>query len=75
LINFAILLEQEYVIEAVFLSDVPKPVLKTIHDLTEASTRAYLQQNNLTINSAKVTKQGLSHLMKIHNPFLHKTKK
>ena len=59
-INSAISLEQEYVSKAGFMTNVPESVLQTIHDLTDASIQAYLQQNKLTINSAKATKQVFS---------------
>ena len=60
LINSAISLEQEYVTKSGFMIDVPESVLQTIHDLTEASIQAYLQQNKLTINSAEASKQIFS---------------
>ena len=60
LINSAISLEQEYVTKSGFMIDVPESVLQTIHDLTEASVQAYLQQNKLTINSAEASKQVFS---------------
>jgi len=60
LINSAISLEQEYVTKSGFMIDVPESVLQTIHDLTEASIQAYLQQNKLTINSAETSKQIFS---------------
>ena len=60
LINSAISLEQEYVTKSGFMIDVPESVLQTIHDLTEASIQAYLQQNKLIINSAEASKQIFS---------------
>ena len=60
LIHSAISLEQEYVTKSGFMIDVPESVLQTIHDLTEASIQAYLQQNKLTINSAEASKQIFS---------------
>ncbi len=60
LINSAISLEQECVTKSGFMIDVPESVLQTIHDLTEASIQAYLQQNKLTINSAEASKQIFS---------------
>lgn len=60
LINSAISLEQECVTKSGFMIDVPESVLQTIHDLTEASIQAYLQQNKLIINSAEASKQIFS---------------
>ena len=57
MINSAISLEQEFVSKTGFLTDVPESVLQTIHDLTEASIQAYLQQNIITINSTETTKK------------------
>lgn len=56
-INSAILLEKEYATKVGLSVDVSDSILKTIHDITEISIKAYLQQNKLALDTSKVSKQ------------------
>ena len=62
-INSTILLEQEYAKKAGFFTEIPEANIQTIHDMTEASVFAYLQQNQLIFDSTKITKQTFNTFM------------
>jgi len=59
-INTAISLEQEYATNAGFLTNVSETTLQTIRDMVELSNQAYLQQNKLTFDTVKTTKDAFS---------------
>ena len=62
-INSTILLEQEYAKKAGFLTETSESAIQTIHEMTEASILAYLQQNQLIFDSTKMTKQTFDTFM------------
>jgi len=56
-INSAISLELEYANSAGFLPNVSESTLQTIHDMTELSIQAYLQQNKIMFDTVGTTEQ------------------
>lgn len=56
-INSAISLELEYANSVGFLPNVSESTLQTIHDMTELSIQAYLQQNKIMFDTVGITEQ------------------
>ena len=57
-INSAISLEQEYVTKIGCKTEVPESVLRTIRDITDISLQAYTQQNKISVDTSKTSKQA-----------------
>ncbi|QLH06328.1 hypothetical protein [Nitrosopumilus ureiphilus] len=59
-INSAISLELEYANNAGFVPNVSESTLQTIHEMTELSIQAYLQQNKIIFDTVVTTKQAFA---------------
>jgi hypothetical protein len=59
-INSAISLEQEYATNTGFLTKVSETTLQTIRDMVKMSNQAYIQQNKLTFDTVKTTKDAFN---------------
>lgn len=58
--NSAISLELGFATNAGFLTNVSESSLQTIHDMTELSIQAYLQQNKIIYDTVETTKQSFT---------------
>lgn len=59
-ISYTISLEQEYATNVGFSTKVPDSTLQIIHDMTELSIQAYLQQNKSIFDTVETTKKAFT---------------